>query len=318
MNKADVDKVASDAAKDVDKALDKAKDKTKHTVGEAGSESRANVNKTAYKEIDVYTGRAKKIYANASEGVDQRQKDYFAKVEQDAFKQSNASKHKIIKAANKQAETRATIAHIQALKQAALDAKLMIRTAHVMEEDISEAAHTAKEAARHSWTEWQFANEQAQKNKNYALDAYNESNIAKYEVMGAGENVETGSMSSNSASESASNAKKGADNAMWRASEVSKLAHTIKAQVQATEGGIETIRAEVANALKASSEANREARAATELSQKLIRQLALGHDGSAPAGAPAGPGGPAPAGAPGAPGAAPAGHAPGAALLPNP
>merc|ERR1719161_803581 len=228
------------------------------------------------KETSKYVKQAEKMYKTAAQDVKDERKEQFKKVDEDAARQANASKVRIIKDAERVAAEKATEANIQALKIAANDAKAMISAAHHMEEDVSEAAHRAREAARNSFLHWQKAKELAFFNKDYTVNAYQEANIAKYEALGAGEEVQTGLMSGNMATRNSLNSQDRAQKVDWKAKTVKDLADKIKAQVDTTEGAITRLTVEIESAIKEASLANKDARAASEHAKTLIKMAALG------------------------------------------
>lgn len=294
-------------AKIVDKGVAKAKNNTVVSIGNAGDESTANVMNHSAKVLSKYTKKAEVAYKDAAEDVKEERKEQFKKVDEDAAQQAKESKVRIIKEADRISVEKSTEANILALKTASNDAKALISAAHHMEEDVSEAAHRSREAARDSYDHWKKAQKQAFINKDYTVKAYEESNIAKYEALGAGEEVQTGYMSGNMATHEALKSEDAASKVDWKAKTVKKLADKIKAQVDTTHGAIIRLTKEIDSAIKEASAANWDARQATEHAQKILRMGAL--SSTVPA-APAPPmAAPAPASA------APAPAAPAAPLL---
>lgn len=311
MSDKDTAAVASKNAKAVDKGVAQAKNSTVVAIGAAGDESTDNVMNHSAKVLSKYTKQAEDAYEKAGEEVEEERKEQFKKVEEDAAVQSNASKVRIIKEAERIAIEKSTEANVKALKMAANDAKALISSAHHMEEDVSEAAHRARLAAKDSYLHWKKAQEQAFINKDYVIKSYEGANIAKYEALGAGEEVQTGFMSGNMATANSLKSQDSAQKIDWKANTVKKLADKIKAQVDTTQGAITRLTQEISSAITEASLANKDAMAATKHAKDLLRMGAIGKPRFA--GGPGGPGGPGPAGAPGAaPAAPPAGYAPGA------
>merc|ERR1719171_849481 len=242
------------------------------------------------KVLKGYTDEARAMYKTAAEDVKEERKEQFKKVEEDAARQSNASKVRIIKEAERLAIEKSTEANIKALKIAANDAKAMISAAHHMEEDVSEAAFRAREAARKSHEHWQTAQKQAFFNKDYTVNAYSEAEIAKYEALGAGEEVQTGLMSGNMATTNSLTTQDSAQKIDWKAKTVKELSDKIKAQVDTTQGAITRLTVEIDSAIKEASLANKDARTASEHAKTLIKMAALGKPNFVPGG-PGGPGG---------------------------
>jgi len=283
-----------------------AKNSTIYGISSAGDSSVNNVMKHSGKETEKYTKQAEGMYKDAAKDVKEERKEQFKKVEEDAAQQAKESEVRIIKNADRIAAEKATEANIKALKIAASDAKAVIKASHTMERDVEEAAHRARQAARDSYKQWKNAKKQADFNKDYTVNAYQESQVAKYEALGAGEEVQTALMGGNMATQNSLKSEKDADEVDWKAKNVKTLANKIKAQVDTTQGAITRLTTEIESAIKEASAANKDARAAQEHAKNLIKMGALGKPTGGPGAAP-GPGGPA---SPAPAGFAPAGAAP--------
>jgi len=306
MSDGDTEKIAKENARKVEKGVKNAKNSTIYGISSAGDSATDGVMEHSAKETEKYTKKAEGMYKDAAKDVKEERKEQFKKVEEDAAEQAEESKVRIIKNADRIAAEKATEANIKALKIAAADAKAVIKASHTMERDVEEATHRARQAARNSYAQWRNAKEQADFNKDYTVNAYQEAQISKYEALGAGEQVQTALMGGNMATQNSLHSQQESAKVDWKAKTVKTLANKIKAQVDTTQGAITRLTTEIESAIKEASAANKDARAAQEHAKNLIKMGALGKPTGAAPGAAPGPGGP------GAPG--PAGFAPGAAI----